>query len=67
MTPEQKQAAYEAKRAAVTGMHAKLIEFRVVLPTGSEKIERLPSLKVAAAYYPEAIRIERVDATGGHW
>lgn len=67
MTPEQKQLAYAAKRAAHTGITAKLIDYRITLPSGDEKIERLPGLIQAATYYPTAIRIERVDATGGFW
>jgi hypothetical protein len=39
----------------------------VFLPDGSEKIERVIGLSQIAAYWPDAIKIERVDACGGFY
>jgi len=67
MTDEEKQANYAAKRAR-TGMSAvAMIDYRVTLPDGSEMIERVIGLSQIAAYWPEAIKIERVNACGGFY
>jgi hypothetical protein len=45
-----------------------MIEYRVFLPDGREVIERVIGLSMVAAYYPDAWKVERVDATtGGFW
>ena len=63
-----KQDAYAARRAAVTGRtDVPLIEYRIYLPDGREIIERVIGLSMVAAYHPDAIRIERVDACGGFY
>ena len=67
MTDEEKQANYAAK-CARTGISAvPMIDYRVTLPDGAEKIERVIGLSQIAAYWPEAIKIERVDACGGFY
>jgi hypothetical protein len=69
MSDAAKQSAYEAKRRAATGLKAvPMIEYRVFLPDGREVIERVIGLSMVAAYYPDAWKVERVDATtGGFW
>ena len=66
---EAKQAAYAAKRAARFSADAKYptVEYRVFLADGREFIERVIGLSQIAAYWPDAIKIERVDACGGFW
>ena len=64
---EAKQAAYAAKRATVTRAKYPTVEYRVTLPDGSEKIERVIGLSQIAAYWPDAIKVERIDACGGFW
>jgi len=67
MSNEEKQAVYAAKRAR-TGMSAvPMIDYRVTLPDGTEKIERVIGLSQIAAYWPQAIKIERVNACGGFY
>ncbi len=44
-----------------------LIEYRIYLPDGREVIERVIGLSMVAAYHPDAIRVERVDACGGFY
>lgn len=67
MTDAKKQASYEAKRRAVTGIAAvPTVEFRVVMRDGTEKIERVIGLSQVAAYWPDAVQITRCD-WGGFW
>jgi hypothetical protein len=63
---EAKQAAYAAKRPKLAEQYP-TIEYRVFLPDGREFIERAIGMSVIVAHYPEAIKIERVDAMGGFW
>jgi hypothetical protein len=68
MTDDHKQRTYAAKRAAVTGRtDVPLVEFRVYFADGREIIERVIGWSMVAAYHPDAIRIERVDACGGFY
>jgi hypothetical protein len=62
-----KQRAYEAKRLRLADAKYPTIEYRVYLPGGVEKIERAIGLSQVVAHYPEAWRVERVDAAGGFW
>jgi hypothetical protein len=63
---ERKQAAYAAKRPKLAEQYP-TIEYRVFLPDGREFIERAIGLSVIVAHYPQAWRVERVDAAGGFW
>jgi len=63
----RKQREYEAKRLKVAGAQYQTVEYRVFLPDGTEKIERAIGLSQIAAYWPDAIKIERVDACGGFY
>ena len=65
MTDAEKQAIYQAKRAQAGMSTVQTIEYRVILPDGSEKLERAVSLLQIVKNWPQAIRIERVDACGG--
>jgi len=70
MTDAEKQAIYaiyQAKRARVGMSTVAMIDYRVTLPDGSEMVERVIGLSQIAAYWPEAIKIERVDACGGFY
>ena len=60
-----KQAAYEAKRRAATGLAAvPMVEYRIVFRDGTEKVERAIGLSQIAAYYPEAVQVTRCDWGG---
>ena len=67
MTNAEKQAVYAAKRARHGMSTVAMIDYRVILPDGSEKIERAVSLLQIVKNWPQAIRIERVDACGGFY
>ena len=68
MTPEQKQAAYAARRAAHTRLAGpQTVEIRIVFRHALDKIERHPSLEAAAKAHPDAKRVEIVSETGGFW
>jgi hypothetical protein len=60
---ERKQREYEAKRPKLTEQYP-TIAYRVFLPDGSEKIERAIGLSQIAAYYPDAVMIQRCDVAG---
>ena len=62
---QAKQAAYAAKRKHATRLEqVPMLDFRVVLPDGTERHERAIGLSQIAAYWPDAIRVERMDAAG---
>jgi hypothetical protein len=64
---DAKQAAYAANRPKIANPKYPTREYRVTLPDGSEKIERVIGLSQIAAYYPDAIRVELVEEVGGFW
>lgn len=65
MTHETKQAAYAARRAAVTGRQVEpTVHIRIVEANGAERVERFRSMAEAARAYPDAWRIERCDKAG---
>ena len=60
-----KQAAYEAKRRAVTNRPAPYQKaFRIYLPDNVEVMERADTLAKAAAAHPTAWRVEEMDKAG---
>ena len=62
-----KQAAYAAQRAANTRLGGvPMVSYRVVLPDGTERLERVIGLSQIAAMWPEAVRVTRADF-GGFW
>ena len=67
MTDADNQAVYAAKRSQHGLSTVQMIEYRVILPDGSENLERAVSLLQIATSWPEAIRVERVDACGGFY
>jgi hypothetical protein len=64
---EEKQRRYAAKRPKLAEPKYSTREYRVTLPDGSERIERVIGLSQIAAYWPDAIRVELVEAVGGFW
>ena len=62
MNDAEKQRAYEAKRA--TGLKPEMVEYRVTMRDGTEKIERVIGLSEIAAYYPGAVQVTRTDWGG---
>lgn len=63
MTPAEKQAAYAAKRPRLTPA-VPMVDYRIILRDGAERIERFPDMARAGAAYPEAAQITRCDFGG---